>query len=513
MTTFHALGVPDRVTERLTAAGIHEPFPIQAAVIPDALAGRDVLGRAPTGGGKTLAFGIPLVTRIPAAAKRRPTGLVLAPTRELAEQIAVELRPLAKAMDRRVVSVYGGVSYGPQRAALSRGTDLVLACPGRLEDLLATGALVLDDVRFVVVDEADRMADMGFLPALTRIVTATRSSRQTILLSATLDGAVSRFSAEVQRDPVEHRLGPEGPDMAAAEHHFWKVPHSERVDLAAGVVERMGSTIIFSRTRRGADRIAQKLEDSGVSAAAIHGARSQRQRDSALRQFTRRSVQALVATDVAARGIHVDDVAAVIHFDPPEDAAAYVHRSGRTARAGATGTVVSFIEPRGVRNARALQRQIGIQVDPSGPQLDALTRPMPGEDSERTPRPARAARAERQDTPEGPRASDRPERKPRRDTAPRGRGADRKPQRDTPARRGDTTHGIVKSFDSRRGYGFILHDGGQDLFVHHSNIAAAGFRQLEKGQRVSFEIGPGRKGVEALNVSVVTRAAARSRGS
>ena len=365
-STFGALGVPDDLSARLRAAGIDQPFPIQEAVIPDALAGRDVTGRAPTGSGKTLAFGLPLVVRLTPGQRRRPTALVLAPTRELAEQIAAEIRPLARVRRHDVVSVYGGVGYGPQRKALDNGAEVVVACPGRLEDLLTMRALSLEDVTQVVIDEADRMADMGFLPAVRRILEQTSRDRQVLLFSATLDGAVATLAKAVQRQPVRHEIGPVGPDMTLTRHVFWSVDRVDRPDLTAKVVAGLGSTMVFCRTRHGADRLAKQLERLGVTAAPIHGGRSQPQRDRALKAFQSGAVAALVATDVAARGVHVDDVAAVVHFDPPEDASTYVHRSGRTARAGASGIVVSFVERGGERDARALQRHIGID-EPVGP--------------------------------------------------------------------------------------------------------------------------------------------------
>ncbi|HEU4840216.1 MAG TPA: DEAD/DEAH box helicase, partial [Ilumatobacteraceae bacterium] len=355
-TTFGALGVPDDLTARLAAAGIAEPFPIQAAVIPDALAGRDVTGRAPTGSGKTLAFGIPLVANLKPAQRKRPTALVLAPTRELAEQIAAELRPLARARRHEVVSVYGGVGYGPQRKALDNGAELVVACPGRLEDLLTMRALSLQDVTQVVIDEADRMSDMGFLPAVRRILEQTANERQVLLFSATLDGAVGKLAAAVQRQPARHEVGAVGPDMTLTRHAFWSVDRVDRPDLTADVVRQLGSTMVFCRTRHGADRLARQLEKLGVKAAPIHGGRSQPQRDRALKAFQSGAVAALVATDVAARGVHVDDVQAVVHFDPPEDGSTYVHRSGRTARAGASGVVVSFVERGAEKDAKKLQR-------------------------------------------------------------------------------------------------------------------------------------------------------------
>ena len=369
---FADLGVPSDLCAHLEAAAITEPFPIQSAVIPDALAGRDVAGRAPTGSGKTLAFGLPLVARLRPAQRRRPTALVLAPTRELAEQITRELRPFVRQRHHDVVSVYGGVSYGAQRKALESGAELVVACPGRLEDLIQTGYVSLDDVDQVVIDEADRMADMGFLPAVRRILRLTNDRRQVLLFSATFDGAVSKLAREIQHDPVIHEVGAKGPDISAARHIFWRVDRTERASATAQAITAMGSTIVFCRTRHGADRLARQLDRLGVTATPIHGGRSQPQRERALRAFARGEVRSLIATDVAARGVHVDGVAGVVHFDPPQDAATYVHRSGRTARAGATGVVVSLVETSATDSARRLQRDVGIDATISHVDVDAL---------------------------------------------------------------------------------------------------------------------------------------------
>jgi superfamily II DNA/RNA helicase len=497
-TTFADLGVPENLGDRLAREGITEPFPIQAAVLPDALAGRDVCGRAPTGSGKTLAFGLPLVTDLPVAEPRRPSALVLSPTRELAEQIADDLRPLARVDGADVVAVYGGVGYGGQRAKLDRGVEVVVACPGRLEDLIDRGALTLDAVDRVVVDEADRMADMGFLPAVRRILSATRPDRQTMLFSATLEGPVSKLTRDFQDRPVRHEVGSTEPDLEAATHLFWTVERPDRVARAAAVVKKAGSTIVFCRTRRGADRIARQLDRAGVSAAAIHGARSQNQRDRALRSFAAGQVSALVATDVAARGIHVDDVAAVVHLDPPEDAATYLHRSGRTARAGASGLVVSLVPAESARDTSRLQRDLGL---PRG--VDPVDLDQVGAGAPVRPSSSRSS------------APDRPRTRPRSAAAPRspdsagGRSAAkakgstaRSERRRSAARAGDQAHtGKVRFFDARKGYGFITRKGQPDLFVHHTNIAGGGFRRLEGGQEVAFDLKEGRKGQEACNVA------------
>ena len=369
--SFADLGVPSPICEALKARGITTPFAIQAATVADALAGRDVCGRAPTGSGKTLAFGVPLVAAVDRAQPGRPRGLVLAPTRELAEQIASELRSFAGRV--RIGVVYGGVGYGPQLKALRSGVDVLVACPGRLVDLIDQGAVDLADVDRVVIDEADRMADMGFLPVVRRLLDQTSQPRQTVLFSATLDGDVAKLTRDHQVDPVRHEVGEETPDITAATHLFWQVDRTERVALTAEVVGAAWPAIVFCRTRHGADRLAKQLGRGDVKAAAIHGARSQNQRTRALADFTDGRVHALVATDVAARGIHVDGVASVVHFDPPEDHKAYVHRSGRTARAGQDGVVISLVQPEQKKDSRRLQRDVGLDEPMTPPDL-ALVR-------------------------------------------------------------------------------------------------------------------------------------------
>ncbi|MEY2589320.1 MAG: hypothetical protein QOJ67_1304, partial [Acidimicrobiaceae bacterium] len=315
--TFAELGVSADLVTILARRDIVEPFPIQAATIVDALAGRDVSGRAPTGSGKTLAFGIPLVSRVGKATARRPRALILVPTRELAAQVCDELAPLATAKGRTVTAVYGGVGYEPQRRALRNGADVLVACPGRLEDLVAQNDVRLDEVEIAVIDEADRMADMGFLPAVKRLLDTVRADRQTLLFSATLDGEVDVLVKRYQRKPVRHELADDGDDQGDVRHLFWKAERNQRVSITARLVERHWPAIVFCRTKHGADRLAKQLGGAGISAVAIHGNRSQGQRERALDQFARGEVQALVATDVAARGIHVDAVGCVIHFDPP----------------------------------------------------------------------------------------------------------------------------------------------------------------------------------------------------
>ena len=368
--TFAELGVPSTVTRVLSRQGINEPFEVQRVAIPDALAGRDICGRAPTGSGKTIAFGIPVIIRTAGSVPKAPSALVLAPTRELAEQIADELRPLARAHDLWVLSAYGGTNINRQIERLKKGVDILVACPGRLQDLLDRKALTLESARTVVIDEADRMADMGFLPDVRRILDLTPSDRQTLLFSATLDKDVAALTRDYQSNPVRHEVGPETPNIQLLQHHFWAVDRTERVNLAVNLIRRAGKTVVFTRTRHGADRAAKQLGREGLEAAVIHGARTQSQRDRALAHFTDGEALVLVATDVAARGIHVDGVECVLHFDPPEDGKAYVHRSGRTARAGASGTVVCFVDKSQRKAVKHIQREAGIDVQVVDPDLD-----------------------------------------------------------------------------------------------------------------------------------------------
>ncbi len=396
MTTFAQLGLPAALVRALAARGIEAPFPVQAATIPDALAGRDVCGKAPTGSGKTLAFGLPLLTTVESARRGKPRALILAPTRELAEQIKQELAPLAKAARRRVFAVYGGVGYGPQKGALRSGVDVLVATPGRLEDLIEQRSVDLHRVDIVVVDEADRMADMGFLPAVRRILDRTSPDRQTLLFSATLDGDVAVLSRDYQRDPVNHEAGNVEAAANDARHHFWLVSRPDRIRHTADVIAAAGSSIVFTRTRHGADRLAKQLDRLGVGAVAMHGGRSQGQRNRALHAFSSGKAQALVATDVAARGIHVDDVATVIHFDLPRDAKDYLHRSGRTARAGAQGTVVSLVDNAEQGNVRRMQRNLGMDAPIAAPHLGDLDRGGHRIDRDAKPsRPTRPAREPR----------------------------------------------------------------------------------------------------------------------
>jgi ATP-dependent RNA helicase RhlE len=339
---FAGLGVSDAVVDALGRRHITEPFPIQALVIGDILAGRDVLAKSPTGSGKTLAFAVPLADRI-AADGPRPAALILSPTRELASQIVEEARAVAHARALKITAVYGGVGIAKQAREAARA-HIVVATPGRLEDLLERRAFSLSRVRFLVVDEGDRMLDMGFRPAVDRIVAQCPAGRQTMFFSATLEGEAGRVAHEYTRGAVRHDYEPRVEREAAIEHRFVAVEHADRVDaLVRELRAKRDLALVFVRTKRGADRLVKRLAGQGVRAVAMHGDKSQRDRERALARFEAGRVDTLVATDVAARGIHVDGISHVINFDPPADRDGYVHRVGRTGRAGETGVGITFV--------------------------------------------------------------------------------------------------------------------------------------------------------------------------
>jgi superfamily II DNA/RNA helicase len=361
-TQFADLGVDQDLVDVLTERGITAPFEIQALTIPDGLASRDVCGRAKTGSGKTLAFGIPLVQLLPKARPGRPTGLALVPTRELAVQVARELEPLGATRGIRILAIYGGAPIEKQISALARGVEFVVATPGRMIDLIDRGELSVADVERVVIDEADRMADMGFMPQVEWILRRVDRNHQTLLFSATLDGMVGGLIKRYQNDPVMHEIAGREATVAEMEHRFLAVHEMDRVRVAVAIINSSNRTLVFSRTKWGADKLTGKLIDEGVKAAAIHGNLRQSQREKALADFSNGRIQALVATDVAARGIHVDDVDVVIHYDPPSDAKTYLHRSGRTARAGESGVVVSLVLWNEELEVRKLLRRLGMKV-------------------------------------------------------------------------------------------------------------------------------------------------------
>jgi superfamily II DNA/RNA helicase len=377
---FSDLGVPPVLVTALEQRGILSPFPIQSATLPDSLAGRDVCGKAPTGAGKTLAFGLAVLSRLAGRGsvgqgRRHPRALILVPTRELATQIEQVMAPLATVIGARVASIYGGVGYEKQVAALRRGVEVLVACPGRLTDLVDRGSVQLAHVDMVVIDEADRMADMGFLPVVRRLIDRTNAQRQTLLFSATLEGPVDKLVRDYQHHPARHDVVPTDADSGEVSHHFWRVESHDRIAVTTEVVSASGPAVVFCRTKHGADRLSDRLARSGLMSAAIHGNRSQGQRERALAAFRAGRLDVLVATDVAARGIHVDAVPLVVHFDPAADATDYVHRSGRTGRAGADGTVVSLIAPEHAAATRIIQQALGLSNGLSSPEVSSLTAP------------------------------------------------------------------------------------------------------------------------------------------
>jgi len=571
--SFAALGVPSNLVEHLKQRGITEAFPIQEAALPDALAGRDVVGKAVTGSGKTLAFGLPLMARLTRARPRKPVALVLVPTRELAAQVQKELAQLTDDHGRRVICIYGGTSYNVARKALNFGVDVVVACPGRLEDMLEQGALDLSSVTTVVVDEADRMADMGFLPCVRRIVGATPRDRHVMLFSATMGPDVKSLVKEFTNDAAIHDVvGDEAPNDV--DHYFWRVAREQRPQITADIVEEYERALVFTRTKHGADRLARQLEERGISAVALHGDRTQAQRERALRSVKNGQVQVLVATDVAARGIHIELLPVVIHYDPPAQATDYLHRSGRTGRAGATGAVISLVGEDVIGQVKRLQKALGLEAsierreDARAIRLGAVDDAVAAERLDdrggkgRSERPAprqrehgprgfeRGARSDRSFSDRGPRPersathlrpersfSDRPERAPRversfADRTPRPERSDRTPRAErvftdraprpdrSSVRSEHFTKGanpargseaVVSFFNDAKGFGFASDDKGDDLFIHFSNIVGDGFKSLAQGQKITFEETSGPKGREARNVRVVSGGRERRR--
>jgi superfamily II DNA/RNA helicase len=364
LPTFAGLGLPTRLGEALAARGIETPFPIQTACIPDVLAGRHVLGRGKTGSGKTLAFGLPMLARLAgtAAAPKRPLALILVPTRELAIQVHDDLEPLGRTLGLRATIVIGQASMVKQVTALRRGVDVVIATPGRLRDLMRQGACDLRDIEITVLDEADHMADMGFLPDVTGILDRTPVHAQRLLFSATLDEQVDVLVSRYLDDPVTHAVGPVDEPVETMDHHLLLVAPQEKAEVMAAIANRTGRTIMFARTKRGVDRLAKQLAKVGVQAGTLHGGKRQGLRTRTLTEFRDGSFGVLIATDVAARGIHVEDVSLVVHIDPPADHKGYLHRAGRTARAGEEGTVVTLVLPDQVRSTASVIRKAGVRA-------------------------------------------------------------------------------------------------------------------------------------------------------
>ena len=361
-TSFEALGVDADLVDALAATGIKAPFPIQRLTITDALEGRDVCGKAKTGSGKTLAFGLPIIQRVKPAESARPRAIVLVPTRELATQVTDELAPLGKVRDVQIVAIYGGADLDKQVRKLQKGAEIVVATPGRMIDLLERKAVDLSDITCVVVDEADRMADMGFMPQVEWILRRTTGKHQTLLFSATLDGAIQGLIDRYQTDPIRHEVASDTVTVDEMIHRFVQVHEMDKAKVAATIARSADRTMMFVRTKRMADKLTDKLCEEGVRAGAIHGDLRQAVREKALADFSKGKLSVLVATDVAARGIHVDDVEIVIHYDPPEDHKAYLHRSGRTARAGEAGVVVTLVLWDQELEVKRLQKRIGVNL-------------------------------------------------------------------------------------------------------------------------------------------------------
>ncbi|MCU1359578.1 MAG: box helicase domain protein [Ilumatobacteraceae bacterium] len=380
--TFADLGVPAVIIEALAKTGVTSPFPIQAATLPDALAGRDVLGRGRTGSGKTIAFAIPTVVALANSTTRRhparPRALLLVPTRELANQVAEAIRPLAAAMSLKVATVFGGVGQQPQIAALRSGIDILVACPGRLEDLIQQRHCHLDRVEITVLDEADHMADLGFLPAVKRLMDATPAGGQRLLFSATLDNGIDVLVKRYLQSPIIHSVDPAVAPVTTMTHHVFAVTTADKPTVVRALAAGAERSLLFTRTKHGAKKLAKQLTMAGVPAVELHGNLSQNARERNLEAFSNGSTRVLVATDIAARGIHVDDIALVVHVDPPAEHKAYLHRSGRTARAGSDGIVVTLMLPEQVGDVRSLAKAAKIdpiisRVTPGHPMIAQLT--------------------------------------------------------------------------------------------------------------------------------------------
>jgi superfamily II DNA/RNA helicase len=383
--TFSSLGVPAPLVRGLTRTGIHSPFPIQTATLPDALAGRDVLGRGQTGSGKTLAFGLAMLTRLTggAAAPGKPHGLILVPTRELAFQVNDALRPLAQATSIRTTVVVGGMTFARQYAAMKAGADIVVATPGRLADLINQGRCSLSEVRITVLDEADHMADLGFLPAVTALLEQTPADGQRLLFSATLDRGVDGLVRKFLTNAVSHSTAPSTASVSTMSHHVVEISPHDKNEIIARIAAREGSTLLFVRTKHGADRLAQQLRKRGVPTGALHGGKTQVARNRTLNAFRAGAATVLVATDVAARGIHVDDVSLVLNVDLPAEPKDYLHRAGRTARAGDSGMVVTLVMSHQRRDMERLAK--AARVSPSRLRATPLTAALAELTGARTP--------------------------------------------------------------------------------------------------------------------------------
>ncbi len=460
--SFATLGVPTSLTTVLNQLGITEPFPIQTATLPDTLAGRDVLGRGRTGSGKTLAFALPLVVRLTASGGAgprripagRPRALVLAPTRELAAQITETIKPLAAAAGLNVMTIFGGVSQYQQTQKLARGIDIVVATPGRLEDLMRQGHIRLDQVQVTVLDEADHMADLGFLPGVTRIMSATPASSQRMLFSATLDRGVDRLVKQFLHQPLVHSVDSEQSPVEAMTHHVFLVRDAtQKADIVRSLASGTGRRLLFTRTKHQARKLARQLTGSGIPAVEMHGNLSQGARERGLSAFASGEVRVMVATDIAARGIHVDEIELVVHVDPPAEHKAYLHRSGRTARAGHSGDVVTLVLPEQRQDFRALARNAKIHTEPVNVHVgDEQLRDLVGGVAERVAPESAPSAAASASSAEAPRSQSTRSRRPvgsgSRNATARNSGARNSAGRSSSNRGG----GAASVSQSRRGY-------------------------------------------------------------
>ncbi|RBQ19110.1 RNA helicase [Spongiactinospora rosea] len=493
---FGLLGLPRPLVSALARQGITAPFPIQRATIPDILSGSDVLGRGQTGSGKTLAFGLPTLARVAGERARpgRPRAVILVPTRELALQVHDALEPLGRGLSLRMRTVVGGMSMGRQIDALRRGVEIVVATPGRLTDLIEQGECALDDVRVTVLDEADHMCDLGFFPVVTALLEQTPADGQRLLFSATLDRDVDKLVRRFLTDPVTHAIAPETSPVDTMEHHVLQVTRDDKFPITAEIANRDGKTIMFVRTQHGVDRLVKQLARVGVRAGGLHGGKRQNQRTRILSEFREGAVNVLVCTDVAARGIHVDDVSLVLHVDPPQDPKSYLHRGGRTARAGERGTVMTLVLPNERRSTESMTRQAGIRPfrlkatpghprvaevagaqPPSGEEvpvwepapLNSVRRRRDGDDRSAGRRPRRFRGRGRHEGGEHPRS-----------------GGERSygDRQDRPGRR-DGVPAFGESRDGARGGGRPYREGGRDNRGGHAEPREAGHRNDRRGRR------------------------------
>jgi len=480
---FELLGLPKPLVNGLAKQGIDSPFPIQSATIPDVLAGADVLGRGQTGSGKTLAFGLPTMARLAGVRPTpgRPRAMILVPTRELALQVHDAIEPLGRGLGLRMKVIVGGMSMGKQIEALRRGVDIVIATPGRLGDLIRQGECTLADVRISILDEADHMCDLGFFPVVTELLAQTPTDGQRLLFSATLDGDVDKLVRRFLRNPITHSVAPATSPVDTMEHHVVQVSRDDKFDVTAEIANREGRTIIFVKTQHGVDRLCKQLARVGVKAGGLHGGKRQNQRTRILAEFREGSVNVLVCTDVAARGIHVDNISLVLHVDPPQDSKSYLHRGGRTARAGEKGTVVTLVLPNERRSTDALTKRAGIQpfrlkAAPGHPRLAEVAgaRTPSGESipvwEPDARKPLRGARREGG----GHGGSDRRNRRPRREFD----GGERRPRRHD----GGERPFAGASADDRRPR---RHDNG-DRPAGAAPGEDRGFRRDDRGARGGF---------------------------